>query len=126
MGLKEKFETRKSIESLPNLASNKLELIKSIKDSCVKINTSLTRFLDKHFKLSPQLPTFETVSKWMNLAEKPLETPMLTYIGAPVLVEVAEPTDANISELREKYFKALETLYAETRPKEYEPKLYII
>jgi hypothetical protein len=39
MGLKEKFETRKSIESLPNLASNKLELIKSIKDSCVKINT---------------------------------------------------------------------------------------
>jgi len=94
--------------------------------TCVKINTPTTRFLDKHFKLSPQLPTFKTVSKWMNLVEKPLETPILTYIGGPVLVKVAEPTDANISELREKYFKALETLYAETRPKEYEPKLYII
>ena len=95
--------------------------------TCVKAESFITRFLDKHIKLSPQLPTLETVSKWINLTEKPLEAPMLTYIGKPVSAELIEkPTDTEIIELREKYFKALETLYAETRPKEYESKLYII
>jgi 2-acylglycerol O-acyltransferase 2 len=66
------------------------------------------------------IPDLDSCLQWLRLFEKPLRTPVRTVIGEPLVVApVSNVKDAQIKELRNRYFAALRKLYAETRPEGY-------
>jgi hypothetical protein len=58
------------------------------------------------------IPTLKSVSKLLWLVVHPLKDPVISVIGEPILVErVDVPTEAQISELRERYISVLKKMY---------------
>jgi len=58
------------------------------------------------------IPTLKSVSKLLWLVVHPLKDPVVSVVGEPILVErVDVPTEAQISELRERYISALKKMY---------------
>lgn len=58
------------------------------------------------------IPTLKSVWKILWLVAHPLKDPVVSVVGTPLLVKRVEiPTEAQISELRERYVSALKALY---------------
>lgn len=73
------------------------------------------------------VPTLKSCSSWFRIPWEPLKTPIRTVVGKPIKVsQIAEPSDNDIIELRQAYFKALTELYEETRPESYKANLEIV
>jgi len=66
------------------------------------------------------IPTMKSCRSWFGIPWEPLKNPIRTVVGSPIKVtQVAEPSDKEIIDLRETYFKALTELYERSRPKNY-------
>ena len=79
------------------------------------------------YGFSLPIPTWESCERWFGILENPLAVPVRTVVGAAVRSAAkAGPSDADISELRERYFVALRDLYARTRPSTYAETLEIV
>jgi hypothetical protein len=90
-------------------------LFKYINNLLLKINLHLP------------FPKWESCVNWIKLFNRPLETPVKTYVGEPISVnKIESPSDKDIIELREQYFTALKKLYADTKPEYYDSTLYIV
>jgi len=73
------------------------------------------------------IPTWDSCKKWMGLLYRPLETPVRTVVGNRIkVVACASPTAEEIIALRDRYFKELRELYANTRPPTYAKDLIIV
>ena len=58
------------------------------------------------------IPTLKSIGKFLWLVTHPLKDPIISVVGKPLLVKRVEiPTEAQISELRERYVLALKALY---------------
>ena len=58
------------------------------------------------------IPTLKSVWKLLSLLVHPLKDPVISVVGEPILVERVElPSEAQISELRERYISALKKMY---------------
>jgi 2-acylglycerol O-acyltransferase 2 len=91
-----------------------------------KIFNYINNFL-LHYNIYIPVPTLDSCLKWLSLFTKPLDIPVKTYVGEPIEVEKKDnPTESDIIELRELYFKGLRKLYNDTRPETYDKELYII
>jgi hypothetical protein len=78
------------------------------------------------FALFIPLPSMKGSWNWLQLAHKPLETKVESFLGDPVQVGPARhATEEDIVAIREKYFQALRELYAKTRPAHYKADLEI-
>ena len=72
-------------------------------------------------------PSIDSMKKWHSIYMKPLDDKIYTHIGEAIEVGEARTASAKeIDELREKYSKALQKLYKETRPSDYEDDIVII
>ena len=79
------------------------------------------------YNLYLPIPTMKSCTTWFGIPWAPLKNPIHTVVGKAIKVnQVAEPSDKEIIELREIYFKALTELYQRTRPQCYKPNLEII
>jgi hypothetical protein len=73
------------------------------------------------------IPTWKSVKNWLGLYGAPLAHPVKTVVGEAIEVgEARSPTEDEISELRETYFKSLRKLYTETKPSWYADTLEIV
>ena len=73
------------------------------------------------------IPTIKSCKSWFAIPWVPLDSPIRTVIGNPLkVVQIKDPSENDIIELREKYFKALNDLYHETKPKSYSGDLKIV
>ena len=58
------------------------------------------------------VPTWKTLSRFLGISQNPLKDPILTVLGEPIKVDKIEnPTEAQISNLRDRYIKALSVMY---------------
>lgn len=79
------------------------------------------------YSLYLPIPTMKSCTAWFGIPWAPLKNPILTVVGAQINVtQIAEPSDKDIFELRETYFKALNELYERTRPESYKANLEIV
>jgi len=79
------------------------------------------------YGLCMPIPTMESFFRWFNIINRPLDTPLRTVVGKTIDVEtIAEPTEEDILNLREKYFKELRELYKSTKPSYYAEEINII
>lgn len=108
---------------VPVLTYGENELHEIIESPWLKwLNTKLV-----NYHLILLIPTWESLERWLGILEKPLAKPLRTVVGSAIPVaRRATPTDAEISELREKYFAALRDLYARTKPSHYADELEIV
>ena len=67
------------------------------------------------------IPSFETVKRWIQFILGNQKTPLITVIGNPIQVNQSH----TINSLREEYIQALQNLYKETKPKNYDSEIYI-
>jgi len=87
------------------------------------INKVLNKFLHMHLLL----PSWELYEKMLFMYKKPLDTPITSVIGDPVLVGKArEATEEDIRVIRNIYIQRLRELYKKTRPPHYAEELEII
>ena len=60
------------------------------------------------------IPTLYSIRKWLGILHNPLKDPITSVVGKPIPVEkVGIPSEAEISELRERYILALKDLFKE-------------
>lgn len=79
--------------------------------SIVQIPHMIQDFLEP-YDVCICIPTLQSVRKWLGLLYSPLKDPIISVVGTPVLVEkISEPTEDDISNLREKYIAALKDLF---------------
>jgi 2-acylglycerol O-acyltransferase 2 len=74
-------------------------------------------------------PTISSIMQWISIIYKPLKNPLRTVVGAAIPVSAVEggaPTDEQIVALRTTYIAALRSLYAETRPSDYQKELEVV
>jgi 1-acyl-sn-glycerol-3-phosphate acyltransferase len=58
------------------------------------------------------VPTWKTVCRFLGISQNPLKDPILTVLGEPIKVDKLEnPTEAQISDLRNRYIKTLSAMY---------------
>lgn len=80
-----------------------------------------------HYGLYLPVPTIKSCKSWFGIPWTPLKNPIRTVVGKPIkVVQIDEPTEKDIIDLRETYFKALNDLYNETKPKSYTDDLKIV
>lgn len=73
------------------------------------------------------IPTMKSCKTWFGIPWEPLKNPIHTVVGSPIKVnQVTGPSDKDILDLRETYFKALTELYERTRPESYKANLEIV
>ena len=71
------------------------------------------------FRIAIPLTSWTAIKNWINLYYHPLD-PVTTYVGEPINVEkIADPSDDEILDLRDKYIKELKKLFEETKPDGY-------
>lgn len=79
------------------------------------INAYLFRTLGMHIPV----PTVRSLLNWVELSYRPLK-PIRSYTGKPIAVkQVAQPTEKDITALREAYIKGVQDLFGETASPEY-------
>ena len=89
-------------------------------------------FLDSILRLCVEhgifffIPTVDSLWQWLGIASRPLKTPLRTVLGAAVPVVQQNATDDKIAALKATYIAALRSLYAETRPSDYQEELEIV
>lgn len=80
---------------------------------------SLNAYLYKNFGLSMPFPSLRSLQNWVKLSYGPLK-PVRSYTGQPIQVtQVESPTEADISELRDRYIKSVEALFHTNAGPEY-------
>jgi len=66
----------------------------------------------KPYDLCIPVPTWKTFIRCLGILQHPLKDPVISVIGEPIPVEkVEQPTEEQISELRQKYIEALKAMY---------------
>ena len=84
--------------------------------SIVQIPKGIQDFLEP-YDICICIPTLQSVRKWLGLMESPLKDSIVSVIGSPIPVsKIAEPTEEDISKLREQYIQALKDLYKKETP----------
>lgn len=84
-------------------------------------------FLSNCIGVQLNCPSIESMKKWHSIFMKPLDDKIHTHIGQPIDVGKARnPTTKEIHELRTTYIAALQKLYRETRPQDYEEEIVIL
>ena len=93
-----------------------------------KMDSSISDCIEYLIGFNIPIPTLESLKAWFQIYKTPLKEPIKTYIGEPITMSppVAKPTDAQIEELRSRYIAAIEKLYRETRPEDYEAELEVV
>jgi len=73
----------------------------------------------ERFDICICIPTLKSVYKLISLLHNPLEDPIYSIMGEPILVDKKEnPSEKDISDLREKYIRALKVFYKKETLKE--------
>jgi len=71
----------------------------------------------EQYDLCVCIPTLQSIRKWLGILQDPLKNPITSVAGKPILVPLTkEPTEADISELRERYIAALKDLFSKENP----------
>jgi len=66
----------------------------------------------KPYDLCIPIPTWKTFIRCLGILQHPLKDPVISLIGEPIPVEkVEQPTEEQISELRQKYIESLKAMY---------------
>jgi hypothetical protein len=79
------------------------------------INAYLFQTLGMHIPL----PTVRSLMNWVELSYRPLK-PIRSYTGKPIAVkQVVQPTEKDITDLRNAYIKGVQDLFGETASPEY-------
>ena len=79
--------------------------------SIIEVPQWIQDFLGK-YDVCISIPTYKSALKMISLLTNPLKDPVVSVIGKPILVERVElPSEAQISELRERYILSLKALY---------------
>ena len=83
----------------------------------VHIPLSIQNFL-KPYDICICIPTWRSFTKWVGIIlSDPLKDPITSVVGSPIPVEtIAEPTEDDISQLRERYIAALKDLFEKENP----------
>jgi hypothetical protein len=80
-----------------------------------QINAYLFETLGMHIPL----PTVRSLLNWFELSYRPLK-PIRSYTGKPIIVkQMAQPTEQDITDLRQAYIKGVKDLFGETAGPEY-------
>jgi 2-acylglycerol O-acyltransferase 2 len=108
---------------IPVLSYGENELFDIVKTPWL---SSIQDFLIRYGVCLP-IPTLESCNTWYSILYRPLKTPIRTVIGKPLDPGPArDPTDEEISKLRERYFESLKDLYSRTKPESYNENLEIL
>lgn len=84
--------------------------------SIVTINPSIQKWLES-YDICVWIPTFHSIVKWLGILQNPLKDPITSVVGSPIPVtKTLNPTNADISELRERYIAALKDLFLKENP----------
>jgi len=79
--------------------------------SIIEVPSWIQDFLGK-YDVCVGIPNYKSVVKMLSLLANPLKDPVVSVIGTPLAVERVElPSEAQISELRERYILSLKALY---------------
>lgn len=79
--------------------------------SIIQVPKAIQDFLEP-YDICICIPTLQSVRKWLGFLESPLKDSIVSVIGSPIPVsKIAEPTEEDISKLREQYIAALKDLY---------------
>lgn len=79
--------------------------------SMIEISPPIQDFLEP-YDICVCIPKFHSIYKWLGILHNPLKDPITSVVGTPILVaKTAEPTEADIAELRERYIAALKELF---------------
>ena len=93
-----------------------------------QMNTfGLLEWLSRITGVQLNFPSYNCMKKWHSIYMKPLDDKIYTHIGDTIDVgEARTATPIEIKELRNKYITALQKLYKDTRPVDYEEDIIII
>jgi 2-acylglycerol O-acyltransferase 2 len=84
--------------------------------SIVEVPKAIQDFLEP-YDICICIPTLQSVRKWLGLLQSPLKDSIISVVGSPIPVsKIAEPTEEDISKLREQYTTALKELYEKENP----------
>lgn len=84
--------------------------------SIVHLPKAIQDFL-KPYDICIPIPTLQSIRKWLGLLQSPLKDSIVSVIGSPIPVsKIAEPTEEDISRLREQYIAALKALFEKENP----------
>lgn len=84
--------------------------------SIVTINPSIQKWLEP-YDMCICIPTFHSIVKWFGILYNPLKDPITSVVGPPIPVtKTLTPTEADISEVRERYIAALKDLFLNENP----------
>lgn len=79
--------------------------------SIIEVPKWIQDFLGK-YDICISIPTYKSTVKMISLLTNPLKDPVVSVVGKPIAVERVEiPSEAQISELRERYILTLKALY---------------
>jgi 2-acylglycerol O-acyltransferase 2 len=93
-----------------------------------QINTGgFLGWLSKVTGIQLNFPDIASMKKWHSIYMKPLDEKIVTHIGEAIDVgEARTATPKEINELRVQYIIALQKLYRNTRPTDYEEEIQIV
>ena len=93
-----------------------------------QINTGgFLEWLSKVTGIQMNFPDIASMKKWHSIYMKPLDEKIVTHIGEAIDVgEARTATPKEINELRVQYIIALQKLYRDTRPADYEEEIHIV
>jgi hypothetical protein len=93
-----------------------------------QINTGgFLEWLSKVTGIQLNFPDIASMKKWHSIYMKPLDEKIVTHIGEAIDVgEARTATPKEINELRVQYIIALQKLYRDTRPTDYEEEIQIV
>ena len=84
--------------------------------SLVPINPAIQAWLEP-YDICICIPTLHSISKWIGMLYNPLKNPIMSVVGKPIsVVQIDNPTEKDISDLRHKYIDALKELFTKENP----------
>jgi 1-acyl-sn-glycerol-3-phosphate acyltransferase len=104
---------------VPVLTFGENELFPPLKH---KILEKIQEYLHAWFHIALPVPTWESIQNWFTLLRKPLDSPVITYIGKPIYCKKNEGIEGS----RKKVISEFERIYKANRPEHYSESLIIL